>query len=734
MSLGENLNNLGALIKKKKKKKGVTGLTGNEGLTTLANKILDIKCQSIIAYVTGDYISLGGNGTWLTSIGDVVIDWGDGTSDIVNNPKGKLSHTYTDGLNEHLIIFDGIITGLDGCFYECDSLTNVIIPNSVTSLEGGCFRKCSLISVIIPNSVTSLGNLCFSQCLSLTRVTIPNSVTSLGVFCFNGCNNLVNYELYWETQPVKYSSMIMPVNTDTVFTIPYGTTSIYVDAGYPSDRLVERNLVLSSTTPIIQKNDTAIVNAVLTRDDVAISGETLNYVIKHGNDVLDSGSVVTDSDGAASISYVGTGVGDVTFEVAYHTFLVETFVVEDCYLYDTTVHTRTTTSSSELITPIYNDYSFVSDNFCAEFVWQGNGEGVGVGIAPKGRTTPYHHLLNGCGTLKLSTYLGNESDDEIAGRWGSFQYNTDYRFKIEYMNGTVKYYINDELKIVYSDKIYLNGETRDLYFLEWNENVNIQVKDIKIKFLAEEETDNYNLVLSSDTPIIEKNNTAIVIASLTNNDVAVSGGLLSYNVKYGSIVLDSGTITTDNIGGAPITYTGTGVGDVTFEVRYRTILQETFVVQDCHFFNNGSTVTGLEIDSGVSCTSNNDYITITTSTNGEKYVTIPTAPTGDWEFETTLAEYGDTNYMTFVMLTPYIWCQVGYNAMMTVDIGNGEKSHGITLSKGAVLKVTYINGTMSVYYDNTLIESNQVSATGKIGYYTNKNRIQHIKNLKLKAL
>ena len=142
----------------------------------------------------------------------------------------------------------------------------------------------------------------------------------------------------------------------------------------------------------------------------------------------------------------------------------------------------------------------------------------------------------------------------------------------------------------------------------------------------------------------------------------------------------------------------------------------------------------MEIDSGVSCTSNSDYITITTSTDGEKYVTIPTAPTGDWKFETALAEYGNVNYMTFVMLTSNRWCQVGYDSMMTIDIGNGENRHRITLSKGAVLKVTYINGTMSVYYDNTLIESNQVSATGKIGYYTNRNRIQHIKNIKLKPL
>ena len=41
MSLSENLHNLGALMKTNLETKGINGLTGNEGLTTLANKILD---------------------------------------------------------------------------------------------------------------------------------------------------------------------------------------------------------------------------------------------------------------------------------------------------------------------------------------------------------------------------------------------------------------------------------------------------------------------------------------------------------------------------------------------------------------------------------------------------------------------------------------------------------------------------------------------------------------------
>ena len=166
----------------------------------------------------------------------------------------------------------------------------------------------------------------------------------------------------------------------------------------------------------------------------------------------------------------------------------------------------------------------------------------------------------------------------------------------------------------------------------------------------------------------------------------------------------------------------------------RTELQETFVVQDCHFFNDGSTVTGLEIGSDVSCTSNGDYITITTSTSGEKDVKLPTTLTGDWEFETTLAELGNENYLTFKVDTGQQWGALGYDSVWTVDLGGGSSIKYVTVNTGDILKITYIDGTMSVYYNDTLLASRQVNVTGKIGYYTDRNRIQHIKDIKLKAL
>ena len=149
------------------------------------------------------------------------------------------------------------VTNMSYCFRDCSGLTSIVISDSVTSLGVWCFYNCSgLTSVFIPDSVTTLKGSCFDGCSGLTSIIIPDSVTNLRTYCFYECSSLIDYKLYWETQPIPYDSEKMPVNNGTVFTIPYGTTSIYTDAGYPSDRLVERalpTLTLTCDKPIIKK-------------------------------------------------------------------------------------------------------------------------------------------------------------------------------------------------------------------------------------------------------------------------------------------------------------------------------------------------------------------------------------------------------------------------------------------------------------------------------------------------
>ena len=236
-TLNGALIELGEIIADNLKTMGVTA-SADDGLTTLANKVLQISGsgggQEIVSFdnltTEFNYTRKRGNYGFSVTIPSGVTSLGDYC---FQNCRGLTSVTIPSG-----------VTSLgNSCFQDCRGLTSVTIPSSVTSLGNRCFQDCrDLTSVTIPSSVTSLGDHCFVNCASLTSVTIPSSVTSLGSNCFRNCNKLVDYQLYWETPPVTWSSNLMPNNTNTYFTIPNGTTANYTAKNFPSAKLVERSV------------------------------------------------------------------------------------------------------------------------------------------------------------------------------------------------------------------------------------------------------------------------------------------------------------------------------------------------------------------------------------------------------------------------------------------------------------------------------------------------------------
>ncbi len=81
-------------------------------------------------------------------------------------------------------------------FYNCSSLTSIVIPDSVTSIGNYAFWCCyPLTSVLIPNSITRIGDGAIAWCESLTSIVIPNSVTSIGKIAFRGCTSLEAIEI-----------------------------------------------------------------------------------------------------------------------------------------------------------------------------------------------------------------------------------------------------------------------------------------------------------------------------------------------------------------------------------------------------------------------------------------------------------------------------------------------------------------------------------------------------------
>lgn len=85
----------------------------------------------------------------------------------------------------------------------------------------------------------------------------------------------------------------------------------------------------------------------------------------------------------------------------------------------------------------------------------------------------------------------------------------------------------------------------------------------------------------SGTNIISKDETTTISGVLYDQDGDIIPNCqLEYNIKHNSTIITSGTVRTDNNGAITLNYTGTGAGDITIEVKYGIILQETYELTD----------------------------------------------------------------------------------------------------------------------------------------------------------
>ena len=120
------------------------------------------------------------------------------------------------------------------------------VPDGVNRIGDSAFFDCtSLTSVIIPKSVTSIGSLAFLGCIRLTNVTIPDGVTSIGDAAFAGSTTSINVSRenknYCSVDGGLYNkqktTILHPGKIQNgTFRIPDGVTSIgdYAFDGYRS--------------------------------------------------------------------------------------------------------------------------------------------------------------------------------------------------------------------------------------------------------------------------------------------------------------------------------------------------------------------------------------------------------------------------------------------------------------------------------------------------------------------
>ena len=109
------------------------------------------------------------------------------------------------------------ITALsENCFYNCENLTAVILPDSLLSIGDGAFYGCtSLRGIYIPASVQTIGEEAFYGCTALEAICIHNSMNSIRRNAFDNCNRM-SYIYFTGTHgewTVLYSEFINPYVT-----------------------------------------------------------------------------------------------------------------------------------------------------------------------------------------------------------------------------------------------------------------------------------------------------------------------------------------------------------------------------------------------------------------------------------------------------------------------------------------------------------------------------------------
>jgi len=96
------------------------------------------------------------------------------------------------GFNKLVFADDCTITTIGkNCFYDCDLITTVILPDTVTSIEENAFGSCEdLEYVYIPNGCRYIGRQAFDYCDELSYVYIPDSVKMIASWAFDDCPRL----------------------------------------------------------------------------------------------------------------------------------------------------------------------------------------------------------------------------------------------------------------------------------------------------------------------------------------------------------------------------------------------------------------------------------------------------------------------------------------------------------------------------------------------------------------
>ena len=203
------------------------------------------------------------------------------------------------------------------------------------------------------------------------------------------------------------------------------------------------------------------------------------------------------------------------------------------------------------------------------------------------------------------------------------------------------------------------------------------------------------------------------------------------------------TETTNSQGVATTTITSNGTGERQITAQADNIESEPITLKDYRYYNDGSNVSDLTIGSGVSCTSNGEYITISKSTSGESYVTLPTQLNNsenfiiEWEVACDGTNQRTAFWLNTASASSGLWCCYENGHFTGSSIVGAISTYTTSLNVGDKISLKQENGVVTLSKNDEIFFSKSMSFSSsnyKFGYYTNNGRVQCMKNIKIRSI